>query len=74
MVGGGELVAQFTDAGLLDEILLGIAPVMLGASTMGSSPFSPTDWPGKKTAADLLSPYRRTSSHADADSLRPERQ
>jgi dihydrofolate reductase len=31
LVGGGELVGQFTDAGLLDEVLLGIAPVMLGA-------------------------------------------
>ncbi len=31
LVGGGDLVGQFADAGLLDEILLGIAPVMLGA-------------------------------------------
>jgi dihydrofolate reductase len=31
LVGGGELAGQFADAGLLDEILLGIAPVMLGA-------------------------------------------
>ena len=30
LVGGGELVGQFADQGLLDEILLGIAPVMLG--------------------------------------------
>jgi dihydrofolate reductase len=31
VVGGGELVGQFADHGLLDEIQLGIAPVMLGA-------------------------------------------
>jgi dihydrofolate reductase len=31
IVGGGELVGQFADAGLLDEIQLSIAPVTLGA-------------------------------------------
>jgi dihydrofolate reductase len=31
LVGGGELVGQFADAGLLDEIIAGIAPVTLGA-------------------------------------------
>jgi len=31
LVGGGELVGQFADQGLLDEIQLSIAPVMLGA-------------------------------------------
>ncbi len=31
LVGGGELVGQFHDAGLLDEIILGVAPVFLGA-------------------------------------------
>jgi dihydrofolate reductase len=30
LVGGGELVGQFADQGLLDEILLGVAPVTLG--------------------------------------------
>jgi dihydrofolate reductase len=33
LVGGGDLVGQFADQGLLDEILLGIAPVMLGEGT-----------------------------------------
>ncbi len=37
LVGGGELVGQFADQGLLDEILLGIAPVMLG----GGAPLLP---------------------------------
>jgi dihydrofolate reductase len=31
VVGGGDLVGQFDDAGLLDEIRLGVTPVMLGA-------------------------------------------
>lgn len=31
LVGGGELVGQFDDRGLLDEILLSVAPVLLGA-------------------------------------------
>ncbi len=31
LVGGGELVGQFADEGLLDEIQLSVAPVMLGA-------------------------------------------
>lgn len=31
VVGGGELAGQFADAGLLDELILGVAPVTLGA-------------------------------------------
>jgi dihydrofolate reductase len=31
LIGGGDLVGQFADQGLLDEILVGIAPVTLGA-------------------------------------------
>jgi dihydrofolate reductase len=31
VAGGGDLVGQFADKGLLDEILVGIAPVTLGA-------------------------------------------
>ena len=31
LVGGGELVGQFHDHGLLDEVILGVAPVFLGA-------------------------------------------
>jgi dihydrofolate reductase len=30
LVGGGDLVGQFADAGLLDEIVVGVAPVTLG--------------------------------------------
>jgi dihydrofolate reductase len=33
LVGGGDLVGQFVDRGLLDEIILGIAPVLLGSGT-----------------------------------------
>jgi dihydrofolate reductase len=45
LVGGGELVGQFADAGLLDEILVGVAPVTLG----GGAPLLPR----RLTAADL---------------------
>jgi dihydrofolate reductase len=31
LIGGGELVGTFADRGLLDEIILGVAPVTLGA-------------------------------------------
>jgi dihydrofolate reductase len=31
IVGGGDLVGQFADAGLLDEVVVSIAPVTLGA-------------------------------------------
>lgn len=31
LIGGGELVGQFADCGLLDEIILAVAPVMLGS-------------------------------------------
>jgi len=31
IVGGGDLVGQFADAGLLDEVRVGIAPVTIGA-------------------------------------------
>jgi dihydrofolate reductase len=31
IVGGGDLVGQFAEAGLLDEVLVSIAPVTLGA-------------------------------------------
>jgi dihydrofolate reductase len=31
LVGGGDLVGQFADAGFLDEVLVSIAPVTLGA-------------------------------------------
>jgi len=31
VVGGGDLAGQFDDAGLLDEVWLGMRPVFLGA-------------------------------------------
>lgn len=37
LVGGGDLVGQFHDRGLLDEIILGVAPVSLG----GGAPVLP---------------------------------
>lgn len=41
LVGGGDLVGQFADHGLLDEILLGVAPVTLG----GGAPLLPRRLP-----------------------------
>ncbi len=37
LVGGGDLVGQFADSGLLDEILVSVAPVTLG----GGAPLLP---------------------------------
>jgi dihydrofolate reductase len=37
LVGGGDLVGQFHDAGLLDELILGVASVTLG----GGAPLLP---------------------------------
>ncbi len=37
LCGGGQLVGQFTDAGLLDEVILGVAPIALG----GGAPLLP---------------------------------
>jgi dihydrofolate reductase len=45
LVGGGELVGQFADCSLLDEALVGIAPVTLGRG----APLLPR----RLTAADL---------------------
>ena len=42
LVGGGDLVAQLADRGLLDEIWLGVAPVVLG----GGVPVLPARLPG----------------------------
>jgi dihydrofolate reductase len=45
VVGGGDLVGQFADAGLLDEILVSVAPVTLGSG----APLLPR----RLTASDL---------------------
>ena len=49
LVGGGGLVAQFAERGLLDEIWLGIAPVVLG----GGSPLLPARLPGTWELRDV---------------------
>lgn len=46
IVGGGDLAAQFVEAGALDEIVLSVAPVMLGSG----APLFP-----RRLAADRLS-------------------
>jgi dihydrofolate reductase len=40
IVGGGDLAGQFADAGLLDEVIVSIAPVTLGAGR----PLFPRRW------------------------------
>ncbi len=49
LVGGGDLVAQFADRGLLDEIWLGVAPVVLG----GGVPVLPARLPGVLALTDI---------------------
>jgi dihydrofolate reductase len=44
IAGGGELVGAFADAGLLDEIILGVPPVMLG----GGAPLLPRRMTSKR--------------------------
>jgi dihydrofolate reductase len=46
LVGGGDLVGQFHDAGLLDEIILGLTPVTLG----GGAPLLPRRITSKQLA------------------------
>jgi dihydrofolate reductase len=46
LVGGGDLVGQFHDAGLLDEIILGMTPVTLG----GGAPLLPRRITSKELA------------------------
>jgi dihydrofolate reductase len=57
LVGGGELVGQFADRGLVDEILVGVAPVTLG----GGAPLLPR----RLTASRLeLDDVRRSGQFA----------
>jgi dihydrofolate reductase len=46
LVGGGDLVGQFHDAGLLDEVILGMTPVTLG----GGAPLLPRRITSKELA------------------------
>jgi dihydrofolate reductase len=49
LMGGGDLVAQFAERGLLDEIWLGVAPVVLG----GGVPVLPARLPGVLTLEEI---------------------
>lgn len=52
IVGGGVLAAQFADAGLLDELIISIIPVMLGAGKPvlpASAPSRPLELISSKT-------------------------
>lgn len=49
LVGGGDLAAQFAERGLIDEIWLGVAPVVLG----GGVPVLPARLPGPLTLTDI---------------------
>jgi dihydrofolate reductase len=50
VVGGGELAASFADAGLLDELILGVAPVTLGAG----APVFPRRLPSTRLSLSAL--------------------
>ena len=61
VVGGGDLAAQLADAGLLDEVILYIAPVTLGAGRpLFPRPLRPA--PGGAAPRTRRSPARGTRS------------
>jgi dihydrofolate reductase len=49
LVGGGDLVGQFADQGLLDEIFVSVAPVTLG----GGAPLLPRRIVGRMTLTGI---------------------
>ena len=49
LVGGGDLVGQFADLGLLDRVVVGVAPVTLGAG----APLLPRALVGRLTLTDV---------------------
>jgi len=65
LAGGGDLVGQFADAGLLDEIYLGIAPATLGAGKpllprrFGASQLELADVSRRGQFAQLVYRWRR---------------
>ncbi len=54
LMGGGDLVGQFDDAGLLDHITATIAPVTLGAG----APLLPRDIRSDRLTLDIDPPAR----------------
>jgi dihydrofolate reductase len=50
IVGGGELAGAFADASLLDEVILGVAPVTLGAG----APLLPRRLPSKRLSLSTV--------------------
>ena len=59
LVGGGELVGQFYDHGLLDEVIIGVAPVFLGSG----APLLPRRITAPAAEADRCDPVRRDLRH-----------
>ena len=59
LVGGGDLVGQFLDHGLLDEIWVSLAPVTLG----GGAPFLPRRWTTPMTLLSVTGTPNSTFVH-----------
>jgi dihydrofolate reductase len=59
VVGGGDLAAQFADAGMLDEVVLNYAPVLLGAGRpLFTRPFDLELMESARNRAFLMARYR----------------
>ncbi|HTF09322.1 MAG TPA: dihydrofolate reductase family protein [Asanoa sp.] len=71
LVGGGELVGSFADAGLLDEIILGVAPATLGAG----APVLPRRLTSSRltlTAAEQAGPFAYLTYSVSLNPASPE--